>query len=113
MTILETAILFKGNSLCEAHFYSSKKILSDNELKFLRKTIHALKNSAFDEKIYKFSMDEHKILIKLKDLGLIDEDTKEKINNQLLEHPKNPPLVIYCIAEKKTEQKLVCGENEN
>ncbi len=107
MTILETAILFNKNILCEAHFYSSKKILSDKDRKFLRKTLSVVVKSAFDEKIHKFSMDEHKILIKLKNLEVTDEDTKEKSNNQITEQPKNPPLVIYCIAGIKADQKHV------
>jgi len=98
LTILETAILFKGNSLCEAHFYSSKENLSDANRNFLSKTIGVLVKSDFGDKIHKFSMGENKILIKLINLEVVDEDTKEK---------SNKPLVIYCIAEKKAKQKHV------
>jgi len=98
LTILETAIRFKENNLCEAHYYSSKENLSDNEHNFLSKTIGVLVKSDFGDKIHKFSMGKNKILIKLRNLEVTDEDTKEK---------SNIPLVIYCIAEKKEEQKHV------
>ncbi len=98
MTIVETGIIFKGNCLCEAKFTSSKEILSENDRGFLSKTISVLAKSDFGDKIHKFSMGANKMLIKLKDLTVIDEDTKEKSNN---------PLVIYCIARKKTDQNQV------
>ena len=98
MTILETAILFKGNSLCEEHFYSSEGILKDDDRNILIKTIGVLKRASSYDKIHKFSMGDHKILIKLKNLEMTDENTKEKIDN---------PLVIYCVAGKKTEEKHI------
>ena len=98
MTILETAILFKGNSLCEEHFYSSEGILKDDDRNILIKTIGVLKRASSYDKIHKFSMGDHKILIKLKNLEMTDENTKEKTND---------PLVIYCVAGKKTEQNHI------
>ena len=98
MTILETAIRFKGNNLCEVQFYSSKENISDLDRNFLSKTIGVLVKSDFGDKIHKFSMGKNKILMKLKNLELVDEDTKEKSNN---------PLVIYCIAEKKANEKPI------
>jgi len=98
LTILETAIMFNKINLCEAHFYSSKKSLSDSDRNFLSKTIGVLVKSDFGDKIHKFSMGKNKILMKLKNLEVVDEDTKEKINY---------PIVIYCIAEKKAEEKHV------
>ena len=90
--------MFKGNNLCEATFYSSKENLTDGERNFLSKTIGVLVKSDFGDKIHKFSMGKNKILMKLKNLEVTDEDTKEKTNN---------PIVIYCIAEKKAEEKHV------
>ena len=98
MTILETAIRFKGINLCEKQFYSSKENLSDGDLDFLSKTINVLVRSDFGDKIHKFSMGKNKILMKLKNLEVTDGNTKEKINN---------PIVIYCIAEKKADEKPV------
>jgi len=98
LTILETAIRFKGNNLCEKQFYSSKENLSEGDRNFLSKTINVLVKSDFGDKIHKFSMGKNKILIKLKNLEVVDKDTKEKSNN---------PLVIYCIAEKKADEKPV------
>jgi len=98
LTILETAILFKGNRLCEADFYSSEKNLSDDDRSFLTKTIGILERSASYDKTHKFSMGENKMLIILNDLKITDEDSKEKLNN---------PLLIYCIAEKKSDEKSI------
>ena len=98
MTIIETGIIFKGISLCKVDFNSSKEILSENDSSLLAKTIAVLVKSDFGDKIHKFSMGANKMLIKLKHLEVTDEDTKEKSNN---------PLVIYCIAGKKTEQKHI------
>ncbi len=50
------------------------------------------------DKIHKFSMGANKMLIKIKYFEVTNEDTKEKSNN---------PLVIYCIAGKKTDQNQV------
>ena len=98
MTILETAIKFKGNNLCEAQFYSSKENLSEGDRNFLSKTINVLVKSDFGDKIHKFSMGKNKILMKLKNLEVTNEDTKEKSNN---------PIVIYYIAENKAEEKHI------
>ncbi|QEE14610.1 hypothetical protein DSAG12_00423 [Promethearchaeum syntrophicum] len=98
MTIIETGIIFKEKSLCKVYFKSSKEILGEDERSFLTKTIGVLAKSDFGDKIHKFSMGANKILIKLKDLIVIDEDTKEKSHS---------PLIIYCIAGKKTDQNQV------
>ena len=98
MTILETAILFKGNSLCEKHFYSSEGIVKDDDRGLLIKTIGILERAASYDKIHKFSMGDHKMMIKLKNLEVTDEKTKEKSDN---------PLIIYCIAGKKTEENHI------
>ena len=96
LTILETAILFKEKSLCEEHFYSSEDALSEEDREFLAKAVNTLVKTTFDDKIHKFSMGEYKILIKLKNLKLNKDGDGE-----------NPPLAIYCIAEKKADQNLV------
>ncbi len=98
MTILETAILFKGNSLCGENFYSSKEILGEEDRSLLIKTIGILKRASSYDKIHKFSMGEHKMLIKLKNLEMIGEKNKEKTNS---------PLIIYCVAGIKTEQNHI------
>ena len=90
--------MFKGNNLSEVNFYSSKDNLSDGDRNFLSKTINVLVKSDFGEKIHKFSMGKNKILIKLRNLEIVDENSEEKSNNV---------LVIYCIAEKKEEEKHV------
>ena len=98
MTILETAILFEGNSLCEEHFYSSEGILKDEDRDLLTKTIGILKRASSYDKIHKFSMGKHKILIKLKKIEVTDEKNKEKTYK---------PLIIYCVAGIKTEQNHI------
>jgi len=98
MTIVETGIMYNKNKLCEAKFNSSKEILSENDRGFLTKTIAVLVKSDFGDKIHKFSMGANKMLIKLRNLEVTNEDTKEKSNN---------PIVIYCIAEKKTKQNQI------
>ncbi|QEE17941.1 hypothetical protein DSAG12_03779 [Promethearchaeum syntrophicum] len=110
MTILETAILFKGISLSETYFYSSEDVLNQKDRNVLTEAVIALAKSAFDDKIQNFSIGEHKILIKLKDLKILkatDEENEQKDHLQLIEPQKNPPLVIYCIVEKDTNQKQV------
>lgn len=98
MTIIETGIIYKGNSLCEVDFYSTKEILSEDDRGFLTKTIAVLAKSNFGNKIHKFSMGANIMLIKLKDIDVTDEETKEKSNN---------PLAIYCIAGKKMKQNQI------
>ncbi len=107
MTILETAILFKGKSLCEEQFYSSKENINDIDREFLTKTLGILVKSTSYDKIHKFSMGEFKILIKLKSLEVTDGDVNEEVNNQPSEQLKNPPLVIYCIAGINADQKHI------
>lgn len=110
MTILETAILFKGNILCETHFYSSDDILNQEDRIALTNAIINLAKSAFKDKIQNYSLGNHKILIKLKDLKILkvnDEDEQDNDNIYFLEQIKNNPLVIYCIVERNTSEKQV------
>ena len=110
MTILETAVVFNGISLCETHFYSSDDVLNQKDRNALTGAVITLAKSAFKDQIQNFSIGEHKILIKLKDLKILqvtDEDNEHDEILQYLEQQKNPPLVIYCLVEKDVDQKQV------
>ena len=110
MTILEVAILFKGINLCETHFYTYEDVLNQKDRIVLTEAVITLAKSAFEDKIQNFSIGENKILIKLKNLkilSLTDKETEDEENIKLLEQMENPPLVIYCIVEKDTNQKQV------
>ena len=108
MTVFEAAILYKRNILSNVHFYEVDDILSGENRVTLTNAVITLAESAFEDSIQNFSLGEQKILIKLKNLAIhkITEgdaviETETKSSNHF------PPLIIYCIIEKKTNEKKV------
>ena len=95
MTVLETSIIFKGESLVKRVFYDATDVLDPNIRNSLIQAITGLADEAFDDSIESFTLGEHAIIMLTREL----------------EEPANPgkqhPLQIYAIVEKDTDESTV------
>ncbi len=98
MAIIETAIMFNGTNLVEDQYYSSANVLDKRIRNGLLQTIKNLTSEAFGEDVQSFTLGDYSIIMASRDI----EDSKhEKIKKDL------DSLMIYCIIDKKTDEKAV------
>lgn len=105
MAILETAILYKDKPLSEVQFYSSDEFLSHETRNGLLSAVVNLVTTAFDDEIQNFSIGGHTILVILKDLIGDDDDVEDE--DKIIDRKINPPLGIYCIIDKESNNKQI------
>ncbi len=103
MTILETAIIFKGETLCETQFYTSEELLSKETRNYLLNAVLGLADAAFKDEIQNFSLGNHTILLSFRYLDDYEKFDTETGKNDTM----TAALLLYCIVEKKNDEKLV------
>jgi len=98
--LLEAAIFFQGMNLVEDTYYlhDYDKVFDEAQKKTLIEAITNLASSAFGDNIQNFAMGEHVVFLTS---NKVEVPTKESETNETL------PIIMYCIAEKDTNKKLL------
>ncbi len=98
--LLEAAIFFQGVNLIEETYYlhDYDKVFKEDQKKTLIEAITNLASSAFGDKIQNFAMGEHIVFLTS---NKIEVPSKETDTNESI------PIIMYCIAEKDTNKKLL------
>jgi len=93
--LLEAAIFFQGENLIEEKYYlhTYDKVFDEDQKKTLIEAITNLASSAFGDSIQNFAMGEHVVFLTS---NKVEVPSKESI-----------PIIMYCIAEKDTNKKLL------
>lgn len=98
--LLEAAIFFQGTNLIEEKYYlhTYDKVFDEDQKKTLIEAITNLASSAFGDNIQNFAMGEHVVFLTSDNVEVPSKksDTNESI-----------PIIMYCIAEKDTNKKLL------
>ena len=98
--LLEAAIFFQGINLVEDTYYLHKydKVFDEAQKKTLIEAIANFGSSAFSDQIQNFAMGEHVVFL-----------TSDKIEVPCTENETHEfiPIIMYCIAEKDTNKKLL------
>jgi len=98
--LLEAAIFFQGTNLIEEKYYlhDYDKVFDETQKKTLIEAITNLASSAFGDNIQNFAMGEHVVFLTS---NKVEVPNKESETNEYL------PIIMYCIAEKDTNKKLL------
>lgn len=98
--LLEAAIFFQGMNLIEERYYlhDYDRVFDEAQKKTLIEAITNLASSAFGDNIQNFAMGDHVIFL---------TSNKIEIPNKNSDINETLPIVMYCIAEKNTNKKLL------
>ncbi|QEE15493.1 hypothetical protein DSAG12_01319 [Promethearchaeum syntrophicum] len=98
--LLEAAIFFQGMNLVEDTYYlhDYDKVFDESQKKTLIEAITNLATSAFGDNIQNFAMGDHVVFLTS---SKVEVPNKERGNTESL------PIIMYCIAEKDTNKKLL------
>ena len=93
--LLEAAIFFQGTNLIEDSYYihDYDKVFDESQKKTLIEAITNLGTSAFGDSIQNFAMGGHVVFL---------TSNKVEVPNE-----ESIPIIMYCIAEKDTNKKLL------
>ena len=98
--LLEAAIFFQGTNLIEEKYYlhDYDEVFDETQKKSLIEAITNLGSSLFSDQISNFAMGEHVVFLTS---SKIEVPSKESDTNESI------PIIMYCIAEKDTNKKLL------
>ncbi|WP_457557880.1 hypothetical protein [Candidatus Harpocratesius sp.] len=96
MGILVTGIIFKGTILVDKKFYPEEGFISEEMLGDLFNGIFNFVNQTFHDDLNKFSIGNFPILLISRNLPSTGKESSEE-----------PPILIFCIIEKDTNEKPI------
>ena len=98
--LLEAAIFFQGENLIEEKYYLHEydKVFDEEQKKTLIEAITNLASSAFGDNIQNFAMADHIVFL---------TSSKIEVPNKQDDTILTFPIILYCIAEKDTNKKLL------
>ena len=100
MALLEAAIFFQGDILIESKYYlhDYDLVFDETQKKTVIDAITNLASSAFGDNIQNFAMGDHVVFLTSNVIEIPQKGTDSKIS---------APIIMYCIAEKDTNKKLL------
>jgi len=103
--LLEASIFFQGVNLIEERYYlhDYDKVFDENQKKSLIEAITNLASSAFGDKIQNFAMGDHVVFLTSNQIEVPSKESDTKLTL---------PIILYCIAEKNTNKKLLMESME-
>ena len=98
--LLEAAIFFQGTNLIEEKYYlhDYDMVFDEEQKKTLIEAITIFGSSAFSDQISNFAMGEHVVFL---------TSDKIEVPNKKDDTKLTFPIILYCIAEKDTNKKLL------
>ncbi len=98
--LLEAAIFFQGMNLVEDTYYlhDYDKVFDEEQKKTLIEAITNFGSSAFSDQISNFAMGDHVVFLTSDKIEVLNKKTNTN---------ESIPIIMYCIAEKDTNKKLM------
>ena len=98
--LLEAAIFFQGENLIEEKYYlhNYDLVFDEEQKKTLIEAITSLASSAFGDNIQNFAMGGHVVFLTSSKIEVLNKNTNTN---------ESIPIIMYCIAEKNTNKKLL------
>ena len=98
--LLEAAIFFQGENLIEEKYYlhNYDLVFDEDQKKTLIEAITNFASSAFSDQIQNFAMGDHVVFLTSNKIEVLNKNTNT--NDSI-------PIIMYCIAEKDTNKKLL------